>query len=132
MPFGFRRVGAASCRIGKPECLPVHMHEKVREVTGVLVPADKRGQGYGTSLMHKICREADDHGLTLFIKVEPFESEPMDLEKLTDWYGNTFGFAVIQAKPRLMARMPWSTPSVGLPAVSNLAQAAIATMKDAK
>jgi GNAT superfamily N-acetyltransferase len=106
------------------------MHEKIREVIGVLVPADKRGQGYATTLMHKICREADDHGLTLFIKVEPFDNEPMTMEKLTDWYGSSFGFAVIQVTPRLMARMPWSTPSIGLPAVSNLAQAAIATMKD--
>jgi GNAT superfamily N-acetyltransferase len=129
MPFGFRRVGAASCRIGNPECLPVHMHGKVREVMGVLVPDDKRHQGYGTTLMHKVCREADDHGLTLFLKVQPFDSEPMDVEKLTDWYGKTFGFAVIQAEPRLMARMPWSTPSMNLPPMSPLARAAIATMK---
>lgn len=133
MEFGFRRVGAASCRIVNADCLPEHMHSKIREVISVHVPKEKRGQGYASTLMHKVCREADDAGITLFLKVEPFEDGLMAREDLAGWYARAFGFAAIQAEPLLMARMPWSTPKIGLPNVSIVTaatQEAIAHAKD--
>ena len=123
MEYGFRRVGAASCRLVIPESLPEHMQKQVVEIIELFVSKDVRGQGYGRTLMHSICRDADNVNVTLFLKVKPYDSD-MGLEELTDWYGMKFGFVVIQAEPRLMARMPGSTPRVGLPAVTLVANAA--------
>jgi hypothetical protein len=62
MEPGFRRVGAASCRVNMPKVVPAHMKNRMREITEVKTAPDKRGQGYATTLMHKICHEADQMG----------------------------------------------------------------------
>lgn len=127
--LGFRRVGAASCVLQKPEALPVHMHEAIIEVTKVQVPVKHRNQGYATTLLHKVCREADQAGKTLFIQVESFTDDPIPRPVLESWYSKNFGFAPIQAEPLLMARMPWSTPKVGLQ-LSPLAAGMIEGLKE--
>jgi GNAT superfamily N-acetyltransferase len=129
VPYGFRHVNTARCRVVKPECLPVHMHKKVREVIDVFVPVASRNQGFATTLMHSICREADDHGITLFLKVEPFGDTELSADMLAGWYANSFGFALIQKDPPLMARMPWSTPTDTLPNINAITAAALKALK---
>lgn len=129
MVLGFRRVGGASCRLQKPLALPKHMHEGIVEVTRVLTDDLQRGKGYATTLIHRICQEADKNGLTLFLQVDPYGDGPLDCSALEGWYSRAFGFAPIQAEPLLMARMPGSTPKVGLK-LSPLASAMIQSIKE--
>ena len=62
MRTGNRSVGPAVCRVRQSNQIPQHLRSKVRELVKLEVPADKQGQGYATTLMHSVCREADKHG----------------------------------------------------------------------
>lgn len=111
METGDRKLGAATCRIRQCTALPERMRAGSRELTSLLVQADKRGQGYGTSLVHKVCREADAAGIVLILFPEPFDGSEWTKEQLVSWYETNFGFAIIQHQPAtLMARMPGATP----------------------
>jgi N-acetylglutamate synthase-like GNAT family acetyltransferase len=78
------------------------MQARTREVKALVVDEAERGKGYGTTLMHKLAREADADNLVLVLMI--------DDEALAGWY-EQFGFALIQKEPALlMARPPGSTP----------------------
>ena len=113
METGERRLGPATCRIRQCTALPERMRERSREVTALLVKPEDRRKGYGTSLMHKVCREADAAGIVLVVWPMAFarRESDMDDEQLSRWYEFNFGFIVIQYKPELlMARLPDGTP----------------------
>lgn len=111
MPTGERTVGPAKLRVRQSNTLPQKIRANVREITDVEVPFAEQGKGYATTLMHKVCREADQHGLTLMLWPNPFgDNINLSRGQLIDWYARSFGFQVIQTEPVLMARMPGSTP----------------------
>ncbi len=110
---GTRKFGAATCTVKRSMQIPVHMRDGIREVSHVYVPFEQRRQGYATGLMRDLCAEADRLGLVLLVHAKPYADWEMDLEGLQRWY-ERFGFAVIQAEPRLMARMVGATPRIHL------------------
>lgn len=111
---GFRRVGAAHCQIREADILPEHMRKGTRMVTDVYTEPEQSGKGYGTTLMHSICQEADKMGMMLILQPKPFGHASLPQEELEVWYAVRFGFQMIQLDPMLMARMPGATPRTGL------------------
>ena len=107
--LGERSFKTATCKLVSSIALPVRMRPMVRELTMLYVPHDDRKKGYGSQLLHDVCREVDSQNLTLLLQVE--ES---DKERLCAWY-TRFGFQPIQAKPILMARVPGSAPMAASP-----------------
>lgn len=104
-------VGPACCRVRQTNALPAHMSARVRELCNLEVPASEQGKGYATTLVHKVCREADAAGMVLVLWPQPFgENIALSRSQLEDWYSREFGFQRIQEEPVLMARMPGSTP----------------------
>ncbi len=112
MTPGPRTRGAASLNIGVCKALPKEMQDKTRELSALEVPLHARNEGQATELMHEVCAEADNAGITLVLFVAPFGDIDLSRQQLADWYARRFGFVPIQAEPILMARMPWSTPRV--------------------
>jgi hypothetical protein len=113
MKTGDRHVGAATCRIRQTNAVPERMRGRVRELCCVEVPADKQNQGYATTLIHKVCREADEANIVLVIWPMPFgDNISLGKQQLIDWYSGRFGFQCIQPDPYLMARMPGATPRI--------------------
>lgn len=114
MKTGQRTVGAASLRVRQCVALPPNMRLTTRELVNVETPFDEQGKGYATSLMHKVCREADAAGMTLLLTPQPWgDNIRMNKEQLEDWYTRAFGFHVIQREPMtLMARVVNSTPKL--------------------
>ena len=111
MPSGERKVGYATCRVRQCNALPHRMREKTREIVELEVPAAEQGKGYATSLMHKVCREADKAGIVLLLTPQPYgDNTNLSKSYLMSWYEARFGFQTIQQEPTLMARMPGSTP----------------------
>ena len=112
MPTGERGVGPASLRVRQCTALPEHMRAKTRELVNVETPFAEQGKGYATTLLHKVCREADAAGLVLVLSPQPFgDNINLSKNQLEQWYERSFGFQVIQQEPMtLMARMPGSTP----------------------
>lgn len=87
------------------------MREGIRELASLEVPAAEQGKGYATSLLHKVCREADAAGIVLVLWPQPFGDHiALSRTQLIDWYARSFGFSVIQPDPVLMARLPGATP----------------------
>ena len=110
LKMGDRRLGPALCRVTHCAALPKHMHARTREVKALHVAPAERGKGYGTSLMHKLCREADADNMILVLMPRGFADAAWTDEQLAGWY-EQFGFQVIQREPAvLMARAPGSTP----------------------
>lgn len=107
---GFRRVGAARCQVREAEMLPVHMRKGTRLITDVYTEPEHAGKGYATTLMHSICREADQMNIMLILQPEPFGHASLPREELEVWYTVRFGFQMIQVDPPLFARMPGGTP----------------------
>ena len=99
---GKREHETASCNLVVSNALPLGMRRKVRELHALIVPEQDRNKGYASQLLHDVCREADEHGMTLFLSVDGGE-------KLIAFY-TRWGFQPIQAKPVLMARMAGATP----------------------
>jgi GNAT superfamily N-acetyltransferase len=83
----------ASCNVLPSKALPAGAFE----LSSLFTVADKRGQGYATSLMKLVCGEADIEGCVLVLS-------PTD-DKLQAFY-KRFGFTEIQPRPVLMARQP--------------------------
>jgi len=112
MPTGERKVGPARCRVRQCTALPERMRAKTREIVDVETPFTEQGKGYATTLLHKVCREADAAGLVLVLSPQPFgDNINLSKDQLIGWYERSFGFAVIQHQPMvLMARMPGATP----------------------
>lgn len=111
---GFRRSGASRCQIRAAEILPMHMRSGARMVTDVFTEPDQTGKGYASTLMHRICQEADEARILLVLEPKPFDHAKMSQEELEVWYAVRFGFQMIQLAPMLFARMPGATPKVGL------------------
>jgi N-acetylglutamate synthase-like GNAT family acetyltransferase len=112
MKTGNRMLGnLAVCRVRRCMALPEHMRDGTREITGLSVTAGRRNEGLGTTLMHKVCREADEANIVLVLFPEPFGGGEMDQDRLMQWYADRFGFQIVQMAPEpLMARMPGATP----------------------
>ncbi len=112
MPTGERRVGYATCRVRQCTALPERMRAKTREIVDVETPFAEQGKGYATTLLHKVCREADAAGLVLVLTPQPYgDNINLSKDQLIGWYARNFGFAIIQHDPMmLMARMPGATP----------------------
>lgn len=111
MITGYRTCGAARLRVRQCTALPVEMRARTREIHELEVPHDKQHQGYATSLMHKVCREADKQNIVLVLYPQPFgDNIALSRRQLIEWYEGRFGFQCIQAEPVLMARLPGATP----------------------
>lgn len=107
MDTGTRKVGPATLRIRQTVAVPESMRARVREVCMVEVPAPFQNRGLATTLLHKVCREADADDTVLVLWPQPFGDHiAMSREQLIAWYANEFGFAQIQPEPPLMARQP--------------------------
>lgn len=114
MPTGERRVGHATLRVRQCEALPLHMRPKTREIVNLETKFEEQGKGYATTLMHKVCREADAAGLVLVLSPQPWgDNMNLSQAQLIEWYQRSFGFQPIQTEPMvLMARMPGATPRI--------------------
>ena len=110
MNTGTRSIGPASLRVRRSNALPHDMQDSTREIANLEVPAGQQRRGYATTIMHKVCREADAAGIVLLLWPAPYGDTGMSLEQLAVWYADEFGFAAIQSEPMLMARMPDGTP----------------------
>lgn len=110
MNSGPRLLGEARLTIGECKALPAHMRVSTRELSALEVPAESRKSGQASALMHEVCQEADDTGITLVIFVQPFGQFDLSRTQLAEWYAKRFGFVPIQSDPLLMARIPGSTP----------------------
>lgn len=117
MKPGTRKFGAATAKVGRTVQLPVAMRDHILEVSSVHVPEDQRRMGHASALMHSICVEADQAGKLLLVHCKGYDSPGMTDRELEDWYGK-FGFQVIQAEPRLMARMVGAAPRMFLTPIS--------------
>jgi len=95
MKIGRRQHKLATCLLSHSKVLPAHL-KSIVEVSKVLCPADKRGQGRATALIALICAEADANGTVMML---------MPDDGIEDFY-KPFGFIRIQADPVLMARKP--------------------------
>jgi len=105
MKYGTRELNGASCKVLKPAALPAHMHNDIREITKVEVPAELRRQGLATALMESVCKEADKFKMVLILTVEPYGDGTMSREELVNWYATTFNFHELPGQSGLMARM---------------------------
>ena len=114
MKTGPRSVGAASLRIRQCPTLPPALQKNTREIVNLETTFAEQGKGYATTLMHKVCREADAVGLVLVLSPQPWgDNINLSNQQLEDWYARSFGFCVIQTVPMtLMARMINGTPKL--------------------
>jgi D-aminopeptidase len=81
-------------------------------LVNVETPFAEQGKGYMTTLIHKVCREADAAGLVLVLTPQPHgDNTRLSKQQLEEWYARAFGFHTIQTEPMtLMARMINGTP----------------------
>ena len=114
MKTGDRSVGPAKLRVRQCPALPPALQKTTRELVNVETPFAEQGKGYMTTLIHKVCREADKAGLVLVLTPQPYgDNINLSAQQLEDWYARSFGFCVIQTVPMtLMARMINGTPKL--------------------
>jgi hypothetical protein len=113
MQTGIRKVGPASVKVRQTNAIPLRMRDRTREVTSLEVPEADQRKGYATTLMHKVCREADAANIVLMLWPMPYgDNIALSQAQLVGWYARQFGFSVIQPEPILMARLPHSNPRV--------------------
>lgn len=112
MKTGDRSVGPARLRVRQCPALPLALQATTRELVNVETPFDQQGKGYMTTLIHKVCREADKAGLVLVLTPQPHgDNIRLSKQQLEEWYARAFGFHTIQTEPMtLMARMINGTP----------------------
>lgn len=112
MKTGDRSVGPARLRVRQCPALPPALQATTRELTNVETPFAEQGKGYMTTLIHKVCREADAAGLVLVLTPQPHgDNICLSKTQLEEWYARSFGFHVIQREPMiLMTRMVNGTP----------------------
>ncbi len=110
MQNGPRTYNAASLIVGDCKALPTRMRPLTREISQLQTEYESQGKGDATELMHRVCREADLVGITLVLWPRPYGDIALSAGQLAEWYAKRFGFALIQATPPLMARMPGATP----------------------
>lgn len=104
MPVGVRTYGPSSLFVAmNTEVAPIN-RDKLRELIQLYTAPDKRKQGYGTSLLIRVCKEADEAQKTLLVHVSP--QDDRTVERLADWY-EQFGFVPLQHEPaEIMVRLP--------------------------
>jgi GNAT superfamily N-acetyltransferase len=108
--MGERTLGPARCLLRVPQIRDIPPN--LREVAELEVPSAEQRKGYGTTLMHSVCREADKHGFVLMLAPQPFGDHiAMSRADLAMWYRMEFGFQAIQEEPLIMARAPGTTPA---------------------
>jgi GNAT superfamily N-acetyltransferase len=85
-------------------------------ITRVNVPSQYRWQGHGHRLLQRICRMADNRGVTLWIAPAPYGPNTMTLAVIRQWY-KRHGFE--NDSTGLMFREPRarSAPSLVLPSL---------------
>lgn len=112
MKTGDRSVGPAKLRVRQCPALPPALQKTTREIVNVETAFEEQGKGYATTLIHKVCREADAANLVLVLSPQPWgDNINLSKQQLEDWYTRSFGFHVIQREPMtLMARMINGTP----------------------
>ena len=111
MNQGPRTLGGASLQVRVSMALPRDMRDQTREIARLHCERDSQNSGEATRLMHQVCEEADDAGITLVLWPRPYGDDiALSQSQLIDWYARRFGFVQIQPEPPLMARMPGSTP----------------------
>lgn len=112
MKTGDRSVGPAKLRVRQCPALPPALQKATRELVNVETPFAEQGKGYMTTLIHKVCREADAANLVLVLTPQPYgDNINLSKQQLEEWYARSFGFHVIQREPMtLMARMVNGTP----------------------
>lgn len=104
MKCGRRSEGHAECYI-RMWPRTVQNGEKLRHLTDMQVPKEKRGRGAGSRLLKKVCAEADQRRNVLLVEVAPYGDSEGTKEQLYNWY-HRFGFRKIQEEPLIMARAP--------------------------
>lgn len=118
------RVGHASCEVKMAQGLPDTFRSRTREVLALETAFEHRGKGYGTTVMHAVCRDADAANTILILTVKPFGNlnGAMNTKLLEQWYASKFGFQRLDETPQgiLMARPPGSTPRTGLTLASRI------------
>ena len=114
MKTGDRSVGPAKLRVRQCPALPPALQKTTRELVNVETPFAEQGKGYMTTLIHKVCREADAANLVLVLNPQPYgDNINLSKQQLEEWYARSFGFHVIQREPMtLMARMVNGTPKM--------------------
>lgn len=55
-----------------------------RIITRINVPEDFRGQGHGRALLREAIRQADEHGVDLWLEIS--ESDGLNWDALRSWY----------------------------------------------
>lgn len=101
--------GQATCFLKRSLQIAEEMRDGIRELTKLQTPVAGRRKGDASQLLGMICDEADTQGLVLMLHCEPFGDSDLASSQLEAWY-EKFGFMVIQAEPKLMARMVGATP----------------------
>lgn len=114
MKTGDRSVGPAKLRVRQCPAMPPALQKTTRELVNVGTPFAEQGKGYMTTLIHKVCREADAANLVLVLTPQPYgDNINLSKQQLEEWYARSFGFHVIQRDPMtLMARMVNGTPKL--------------------
>lgn len=122
MNQGPRTLGAASLQVRTCKALPKSMREQTREIAHLHCDRDSQQQGEASKLLHQVCTEADDAGITLVLWPNPYGDDiALSQAQLIAWYARRFGFVQIQPSPPLMARAPGSTPRYLTPVYSGVA-----------
>lgn len=109
--LGKYQQGHATCELKRSTQIPTDMRDGIRELVKLETPVKHRGKGYASALLKSICDEADTQCIVLMLHVQPFGDYDHSSSQLEDFYAK-FGFMVIQADPRLMARMVGATPRI--------------------
>jgi hypothetical protein len=108
--IGARTLGPARLELRRPQFKDAPPN--LREIIELEVPSAEQRKGYGTSLVHAVCREADKYRFVLMLAPQPFGDHiAMSKDELSVWYCEEFGFMPVQTEPLIMARMPGATPS---------------------
>lgn len=104
MPVGERKYGPSSVFVGMNTEVAPRNRDKLRELIKLETEEGKRGQGYGTTLLRRVCKEADQAHKTLLVHVDPQDGRTV--EQLSMWY-EQFGFVPLQHEPaEIMVRIP--------------------------
>lgn len=99
--IGTVELGPASAELSINGSVRPHLRDRVRDLSHINVPEDKRRQGHATRLLEAICEQADVNQVALLLEVK--SDGEMTNEELKAWYAK-HGFLDLQAEPCLMVR----------------------------
>lgn len=111
MQNGMRAHLAASLMVDDCRALPKRMRPVTREIRNLATKAPAQRTGAATALMHQVCAEADEAGITLVLWPKPFGYIALSQAQLIAWYGRRFGFMRLPGDGLpMLARSPGATP----------------------